>query len=47
MKTKVCGFRLTSAERQALRKIGGGSLTSAIREAIELLFQRHQVKIEN
>ena len=47
MKTKVTGIRLNASEREALRKIGNGSLTEAIKAALELLFQKHQVKLEH
>ena len=44
-KNRVTGIRLTATEREALRKIGNGSLTMAIRDAIELLFKHHNVNL--
>lgn len=44
MKKRVTGVRLNQGEREALLKIGAGSLSDAIRKALALLFEQHKVK---
>jgi len=44
-KNKVTGVRLSEPEREALKKIGNGSLSAAIKQAIEQLFKQHKVKL--
>lgn len=43
-KTRVTGIRLTEGERAELKRLGNGSFSLAIRDAIDMLFRAHKVK---
>ena len=43
-KTQIVSVRVSESERAELERLGGGSFTQAVRQALSLLYEQHQVK---